>query len=129
MDRQRAAKPVALDVEAQELVGRVELEVDRVAQRVAVDGQDAVAGAQPCRRRRAPGRTAATTTPGAVASFGVQPLMRLLALGVLGGVEEAHALHEVLQAGDERESRGDPQERRRHATHAHVAARRRRGTR
>src|SRR6266852_2372988 len=77
-----------------------------------------------CARRPAvaaslPGRTAATTTP---FSAEVQPLMRLLALGILGGVEEPHALHEVLQAGDQRERGGEPEQRRGHALHAPVVS-------
>ena len=50
--RAAAAKPrgprpaLPLDREAQVLLARVEVEVDHVAQRGAVDGEDAVAGAQ-----------------------------------------------------------------------------------
>src|SRR5262245_28648964 len=53
------------------------------------------------------GRTAATTTP----SSEERGLMRVFTLGG-GGVQETEALRDVLEAGDDRESRRHPQERR-----------------
>src|SRR5690242_21766039 len=50
------------------------------------------------------GCTAATTTPSAV-ERGFIPLAYLVGMG---GVEEAHALHDVMQAGDDREPGGQP---------------------
>src|SRR5882672_3367893 len=50
------------------------------------------------------GRTAATTTPSAIE----RGFIRRSGLVGVDGVEEAHALHDVLQPGEDREGRGQP---------------------
>src|SRR5574341_553999 len=65
----------------------------------------------------APARTAATTTPSAEERV----FTRFLPLLAVRRVEEAHALDDVLEAGDDRERRGGPEDRRRADRQAEVA--------
>ena len=74
----------------------MKLEVDRVAERVAVDRDDPIAARQTRRRGRRPGATAATVTPAGSAEQGV--FRRVLSLDRGRGVEEPHALDDVLKS-------------------------------
>src|SRR5712691_13449653 len=68
-------------------------------------------------------RTAATTTPSAASSPSEQARLMLLALGGVGGVQEPHPLHDVLQPRGHREDGGQPDDRlRRHRQQEPVRA-------